>query len=325
MNAKFIMRILERTDFKTKLRLAKVIPKLGSGSDVEKCMLCPNMCLYACPVFDAEKRLTVSPSVKARIAYFGGEESIYRCLPCDACKVNCPQEISVNDTLREFRRGKYVERVERWLEKLERRVEEKEGRILYFPGCRTFEAGLFETTLDVLEKLGLDFAVRSDVLCCGMPFYELGDAVGFAEMIGKLKRVAAEYEGVVSSCPHCVHIMRENGVRAAHILSVLKPVKIGGEVSFHDPCILARKLGVIDEPRELLQKMGFEVIEVAFSREQTHCCGYGGIYRFVDESAARRVAERRRKQFEAEIVTACPACKLALGAKDVVELLSEAL
>ncbi len=324
MNPRFLMRVLERTDLKTKLRLAKVIPKLGSGEEIVKCMLCPNMCLFSCPVFDAERRLTVSPSVKSRIAYFGGEEAIYHCLPCNACKENCKMGISVNENLRRLRNGKYADKIDSWLSKISKRVEEREGRILYFPGCRTFESGLIKSTLDYLEKIGIDFALSSEIVCCGMPYYEIGDK-RYEEHFSNLKKLASRYDAVISNCPHCVFVMRELGIRAEHTLSLMKPLKIGGSISYHDPCVMARNLGLVEEPRNFLRACGFEIIEPAFSAKQTSCCGYGGFYRILYPEYADKIAERRRRQFEAEIATSCPSCKKALKAKDIVELLLEVL
>lgn len=324
MNPKFLMRIIEKTDLKTKLRLAKVITKLGSGDEVVKCMLCPNMCLFSCPVFDAERRLTVSPSVKSRIAYFGGRDAIYHCLPCNACKENCRMGISVNENLRKFRNGKYAEKIDSWLSKISKRVEEREGRILYFPGCRTLESGLLKSALEYLEKIGIDFALNAELVCCGMPYYEIGDK-RFEEHFSKLKRLASRYDAVISNCPHCVLVMRGLGIKAEHLLSLMKPVRIGGRISYHDPCIMARGLGIVEEPREFLKACGFEMVEPIFSAKQTSCCGYGGVYGLLYPEYAEKIAERRRKNFEAEIVTSCPACKRALGAKDVVELLLEVI
>ncbi|WP_290597557.1 MULTISPECIES: (Fe-S)-binding protein [unclassified Archaeoglobus] len=336
INPKVISRIIANTDIKTKLRLAKVIPKLGKADEITRCMLCPNMCLHVCPVFDAERRLTVSPSVKARLGYFSQDytyEAVYHCLPCDACKSACPMEISVNDNLRNIRAGfdteiarKAAERIERDLFKNLRKTEteKREGKILYFPGCRTLENGLFTKTVEVLEKLKIDFAV-DDLLCCGMPYYELGLFEKFKSAINEVKRLVSKYEGVVSNCPHCVAIMRESGIRAAHIISILQPVKVGGDLSYHDPCIMARKLDVTQEPRKLLEEMGCAIHEPAFSGKDTHCCGYGGVYKFIAPDYAEVVAKNRRDHFEYEIVTACPSCKTALKAIDFVELIGERL
>ena len=332
LSPKLVARLLARADAGTKLRLAKVVFKLGKADDVVKCMLCPNMCLYMCPVFDVERRLTVSPSVKMRLAYFMEEEvfdAIYHCLPCDACKASCPMEISVGEKLAEARvgrRSKLAEEAARKAEELmaearrEAEREERDGKILYFPGCRTFEAGLFKPTVEALEKLGVDFAVSSQLVCCGMPYYELGFREKFREHAKELRKLASGYKSIVSSCPHCIYIMRKLGIEANHVMKLLKPIRIGGDISYHDPCILARRLKVVEEPRRLLESMGFKLHEPPYSRHETYCCGYGGIYRLVDRGYAERIAEARRSHFTYEVVTTCPACKMALKAKDIIEL-----
>ncbi len=332
MNPKVVMRILAKTDAKTKLRLAKILPKLGKADEVTRCMLCPNMCLHVCPVFDAERRLTVSPSVKSRRAYFADDnpfKAVFHCLPCNACKEVCPMDISVNDILRKHRSGKAAEKIaakiERELLRRSRKVDDRDGRILYFPGCRTFEAQLFDVTVEILEKQGMDFAVRSDAICCGMPYYELGLFGRFADEIQKVREIAKDYDGVISSCPHCVAIMRENGIKAAHIIHVLKPVRVGGECEYHDPCILARQLNLVDQPRELLRQMGVEVHDPLFSGKNTYCCGYGGIYRFLDENRVDKISRERKSHFTMEVVTACPGCKMGIEAKDIVELIREGI
>jgi|Deesub1362A_J573_1020465.scaffolds.fasta_scaffold00301_21 Fe-S oxidoreductase len=349
INPKLVARIIAHTDTKTKLRLAKVIPKLGKADEITKCMLCPNMCLHVCPVFDAERRLTVSPSVKARLGYFANDpsyevfEALYRCLPCNACKEACPMDISVSENLREIRSKfktelgeKAKNEFERRMEEVERKMSNKErdGKILYFPGCSTFESNLFDRTLELLEKLNLDFGVSPDAICCGMPYMELGYIREFRENMEKLKKITKKYEGVVSNCPHCVLIMQENGIKAAHILSAiigavselqLRGSNVLSEISYHDPCILARKLGILDEPRNILRKAGFTVHEPIYTGKETYCCGFGGIYRFIDPENAEKISERRKQQFEYEIVTACPSCKQSLNARDIVEVLLDVL
>lgn len=336
INPKIVARIIANTDIKTKLRLAKVIPKLGKADEITRCMLCPNMCMHVCPVFDVERRLTVSPSIKSRLGYFSQDytyEAIYHCLPCDACKNACPMEISVNDSLRDVRSRFSVEIANNAIKKIEKEFaknskitdsERRDGKILYFPGCRTFESGLFGKTVEVLEKLNLDFAI-DEFTCCGMPYYELGMYSGFQRMVERVKRIASKYEGVISNCPHCVSVMRDNGIKVAHIISVITPMRVGGDVSFHDPCILARKLNFVNEPRKLLEESGCTVHEPLFNKKETHCCGYGGVYRFIAPDYAEKIAKNRKKHFNHQIISACPACKMALNALDIVELIGEKL
>ncbi len=359
INPKLIARIIANTDTRTKLRLAKVIPKLGKVDELTRCMLCPNMCLHTCPVFDAERRLTVSPSVKSRLAYFLREfpdryddfEAIFHCLPCNACKESCPMDISVNDALKEVRHL-ITGRVAGVAERIENRIREVEeveisfhgkGEVLYFPGCSAVELKLHRTTIDVLEELDFSFEV-SRSRCCGAPYAELGDVERFRKLFEKLKSEAKGYDGVISNCPSCVNLMRENGIKASHITIALLPLipsgsegSDGRRVVYHDPCVLARKLNVIEEPRGILRKLGFEVVEAQNSGRDTYCCGYGGIYRYFNEDGAKMVARKRLEQLSDAadlIATSCPTCVAGLKladvndaceVRDIVELVAEVL
>ena len=58
----------------------------------------------------------------------------------------------------------------------------------------------------------------------------------------------------------------------------LKPSKeVKVKAVYHDPCRLGRRLGVFDEPREVLASIpGLELLEFERSRKNSLCCGGGG-------------------------------------------------
>jgi Fe-S oxidoreductase len=67
---------------------------------------------------------------------------------------------------------------------------------------------------------------------------------------------------------------------------------------------------------------------VGYSGRKTYCCGFGGIYAYIDSAMASRIAGERRNQLiesNTTIVTFCPVCKRALDAKDVSELIAESI
>lgn len=371
-NIKWILQATSSSTLKTKLSLIKeALPKVGKGDDIVRCMLCPNMCLHVCPVFDAERRLTVSPSVKSRLAYFssGGEDvgdALWRCLPCNACKQACSMDISVNENLID-ERNKICELDEEpesvklafithesMIRDLEKKFREKfgefekrDGKLLYFPGCRTFEvAEVIRSTIKILDFLEIDFAFRN-VLCCGSYLKELGYLRQFREHIRNLKDILGSYEGVVSNCPHCVKVfLKDYGIKAIHISQLIagkidrfkvtelssddpdKPDKADklSSATYHDPCILSRDLGIVEEPRKILSELGIKLKEIGYNKKNTYCCGFGGIYPYIDTSMASKISEERRKQLiEASqtILTFCPICKKALDAKDITEVLAE--
>ncbi|MBO8181988.1 MAG: (Fe-S)-binding protein [Archaeoglobus sp.] len=358
---KWVLQATSSSTLKTKLSFLKeALTKAGRVDDIKKCMLCPNMCLHVCPVFDVERRLTVSPSVKSRLAYFSsaGEklgDAIWRCVPCNACKQACPMDISVNEILID-ERSKVCELDEEpeavklafvshesLVKDLEKnfgeRYEIKEGKVLYFPGCRTFEVPeVIHASLKILEYFKVDFAFQN-VICCGAHLKELGYLRQFKEHKARIWEIVKNYEGIISNCPHCVKIFNEKyNMKAIHFSQFLEGKlgeleKLGlklnsSTASYHDPCILSRDLKVIDGPRRILKAVGVEVKEVGYGKEKTYCCGFGGIYAYIDPVVASKMAEERRKQLlEASdtIITSCPVCKRALNAKDVVEVVAELL
>ncbi|MCS7102618.1 MAG: heterodisulfide reductase-related iron-sulfur binding cluster [Candidatus Korarchaeum sp.] len=87
-------------------------------------------------------------------------------------------------------------------------------------------------------------------------------------------------------------------------------------VTYHDPCYLARTLGVVDEVRFILSRIeGVELVEPTRRGVLTGCSGDGGL-ELTQPQVARKVALDRVEELAktgAELVlTSCPACVLML-------------
>jgi len=92
----------------------------------------------------------------------------------------------------------------------------------------------------------------------------------------------------------------------------------GGSVTYHDPCRLARKGGVMQEPRDVLAALGLDVRETPANRRENYCCG-GGCGGYVLKNAAdlhQKSFELKRREFEDTgadaVVTGCSSCRLNL-------------
>lgn len=219
-------------------------------------------------------------------------------------------------------------------------AEPRPATVLFYPGCTTNRmAGEIVTAVSgILDRLGLDGALFADDTCCGFPLYELGQVDAARDMARLTLERIARYrpQVLLTTCPACYktfkHILPEELGLAVpwdvqHISTFLLPHVQGRlsarpprnaaspavTVTWHDPCVLGRHLGMYEEPRELLRAVpGLELREMAANRQGALCCGAGGgVYFACQKMANEAVVHRLRQAVELKveaIVTSCPNC-----------------
>ncbi len=93
-------------------------------------------------------------------------------------------------------------------------------------------------------------------------------------------------------------------------LKVTKP--LNKKVTFHDPCHLGRLNGGYDAPREVLQAIGCEIIEMPRNRDNSFCCGAGGGRIWIPDPPGIEKPSENRMHEASELggidvfVTCCP-------------------
>jgi Fe-S oxidoreductase len=198
----------------------------------------------------------------------------------------------------------------------------KGGNTLYYPGCMTKFAlkDKQKQYEDMLRKLGIEFIKLPDAeVCCGIPVLNAGYVAEFEALKKKNMEVFKEYDvkKIIANCPGCYHTLKfEYGLDAEHITQVLAKRDIQKmiplekeEITYHDPCHLGRWSGVYGEPRQVLEKSGFVVRELDYSRQDSMCCGGGGGLRQNDRKTSDALARNVLKQVKTKkLVTACPMC-----------------
>ncbi|CAA7603305.1 4Fe-4S ferredoxin, iron-sulphur binding, conserved site [Acididesulfobacillus acetoxydans] len=87
--------------------------------------------------------------------------------------------------------------------------------------------------------------------------------------------------------------------------------------TYHDPCNLARKTGIIEEPREILRYLGIDLVEMWPNREYAICCGGGGgALSMENDRGLREIrikkgslkAEQMKKTGTSKLIVPCHNC-----------------
>lgn len=189
----------------------------------------------------------------------------------------------------------------------------------------------------VLRNLGVEFGyLGEDEPCCGGLLHYIGLQSEFAqnarETYEKLKSFGVKrIISIVPSCTYSLRALIPNCVEGydlevKHFVEVVlegiqsRELRFPREVkvTYHDSCQLARYLGLIEEPRQILRAIkGIELVETDWTKgEWATCCGAGAGFEAVFPELSEILAVNRTQELVetgAEIiVTHCPGCIMQL-------------
>jgi len=189
---------------------------------------------------------------------------------------------------------------------------------VYFPGDMTDykHREIYELYQRIFQKLGIGFCILEDCVSCGIEAMDGGyenEARKLARMNFKLFKEEG-VEGIITTSPECYKMFLKHypDIIFDWNISVLntwglilrelqrKPRLIKNpameEVCFHDNCYLGRGCGIYEEPRRILEVLGYDVIELDDSYENSLCCGScGGLIR-TNPDLANKIAKERLLQ-----------------------------
>ncbi len=215
--------------------------------------------------------------------------------------------------------------------------------ILFWVGC----AGSFDQRAQkitkafaqILDKVGVKFAILGkEEMCTGDPARRAGNEFLFQMMAYNNIQTLNMYEvkKIVTACPHCFNILKNEypelggNYEVIHHTTYLQQLinegrvrmKEGGEfkgrkITYHDSCYLGRGNGIYEAPREVLQALDVELVEMKRCRTNGMCCGAGGAQMFKEEEPGKtRVNfERSAEALDtgATVIAAnCPFCTTML-------------
>jgi len=189
----------------------------------------------------------------------------------------------------------------------------------------------------VLRNLGVQFGyLASEEPCCGGLLHYIGMQDEFAQNAREVyeKFKSHGVKRIISIVPSCTYTIRDlipkyidgYDLEVKHFLEVVlegiqsRELRFPREVkvTYHDPCQLARYLGLIEEPRQILRAIkGIELVETEWTnREWATCCGGGGGFEAVFPELSEILAVNRARELVETgaqiIVTHCPGCVMQL-------------
>ena len=213
----------------------------------------------------------------------------------------------------------------------------KKRNILFVEGSHSKgQNKIHRSAIDLLRKIGLDAYVYRDDGVSGADLYDLGFIdelkIFLEEKSERINELADK--NLIFIDPHSQEFVSKHWqpyVRSGKkltckhlsevVLSFLRRTKGRIKdaekitVSYHDPCILGRGLGLYEAPRRLITSLnGVTLREMNRSRRNSYCCGAGeGTRGRAFPEYSRGVAQERLEEFNKtgadRLITACPYCK----------------
>ncbi len=219
--------------------------------------------------------------------------------------------------------------------------------IALFTGCLIDKIfpGIGVDAIRVLHHHNCRVFIPENPGCCGIPALAAGDRPTFLSLVNHNLNLFQphKYDYIVTACATCTSTLKklwpsmvkdepsalkntvarlaEKTMDISQFLcrvTGLKPQQQSEKqkiVTYHDPCHLAKSLGIRKEPRDILNAAsGYTLKEM---KDPDRCCGMGGSFNLYHYDISSKIGTVKRKSIEEThcntVSTSCPACMLQLS------------
>ncbi len=197
-----------------------------------------------------------------------------------------------------------------------------------------------ESLARIFKQAGVSWTLCSEAFEATNTGIQIGSSDIARELVQRVVNGAEKLKVKYVISPECGHAftsIRWNGpnligrpftFRVVHILELLDQLRAEGRLktrdlsaepmTFHDPCSIVRKGGVVESPRSLMAMVNSNFVEMPDHGKWNWCCGGGGgVSANTDAEELRtQVFKRKKLQIEAtgatKLVTACANCRLVI-------------
>ncbi len=200
---------------------------------------------------------------------------------------------------------------------------ERRKRVILLAGCaqQVLRPSINDATIRLLARSGVDVEVAAGAGCCGALTHHMGkeaSAIAFAKANvvawskvmakGPVDAVVVNASGCGTMVKDYGHLLKHAGAdyaeRAQAIADLTRdvtefvtatdpgPAKRWSSirVAYHSACSLQHGQQITEEPKSLLRKAGFSVVDVP---ESHLCCGSAGTYNILQPALASQLRARK--------------------------------
>lgn len=218
------------------------------------------------------------------------------------------------------------------------KAQGKDPEYLFWVGC----AGAFDDRYKkvarafakILNYLNTSYAVLgAEESCTGDPARRAGNEMLFQMQALMNIEVLNGYgvKKILTICPHCYNVFKNEYQELGGSYEVINytdfirdeiekgnlPLKNeifkDNRITYHDPCYLGRANGIFKAPRDILNAIPSQKVEMKRNRNSALCCGAGGgqMFKEAEEGDKEVFLERIEDAIETKadiVATACPFC-----------------
>jgi Fe-S oxidoreductase len=216
--------------------------------------------------------------------------------------------------------------------------------ILFWVGCAgSFDERAQKITKNIakiLHHVGLKFAILgTEESCTGDPAKRAGNEFLFQmQAMANIELLNAyDIKKIVTGCPHCFNTIKNEYPELGGNYEVIHHTQLiqglidegklkasngeffkGKKITYHDPCYLGRANGVYEAPREILQQLDADLVEMKRCKTNGLCCGAGGAQMFKEPEKGDKDINIERVEealsLSPNIIAAgCPFCMTMLS------------
>lgn len=216
--------------------------------------------------------------------------------------------------------------------------------VLLWIGCAgSFDERYKKATIAFVKILNIceiSFAVLGEEeACTGDPARRAGNEFLFQMQAAANIQVLNGYKvkKIITACPHCYNTIKNEypelggNYEVIHHSEYLNELIQSGrlnlndseeykntKITYHDSCYLGRSNKIYNAPRQLIQSLQADLVEMERNKQNGFCCGAGGAQMFKEPESGNKAINIERTEealnTNSEIIaTACPFCMTMLS------------